>query len=222
MGYTTDFNGRFELDKPLTVSHLTTLKDFADERHDEEGFPSIWCQWQPTVDGKGIEWDGGEKFYEYTDWLAYLIEKFLEPWGYVLNGEVTWQGEDPDDIGMLRVVNNDVSEVDGQKVYEPHEGHDPHLQADTPDKPEDPAKLLTALPRTLVGDGGSPNIFFVTDCNTAEVIAIFIGDDERLEEAAINLANRYAKPVMVEDRLTGVVHDNPHAEAIQRAGDDDE
>ena len=26
--------------------------------------PSLWCRWQPTVDRRGIEWEGGEKIYE--------------------------------------------------------------------------------------------------------------------------------------------------------------
>ena len=68
MGYSTDFNGAFNLDKPLTEDHIKDLKAFADERHDSTKtttYPGIWCQWVPTDDGKGIEWDGGEKFYNY-------------------------------------------------------------------------------------------------------------------------------------------------------------
>ena len=85
---------------------------------------------------------------------------------------------------------------------------------------KDVTQLFTELPRTLVGDGGSPNIHFVTNCDTAEVIAVFIGDDPRMEKAAIELADSFLGPYMVEDRQTGVVHDNPASERIQRAGDD--
>ncbi len=74
------------------------------------GQPGLWCQWVPSADGTAIEWDGGEKFYEYTEWLQYLIKHFLAPWGYILNGEVQWQGEDDQDRGVIRVVNNRVSE----------------------------------------------------------------------------------------------------------------
>jgi len=28
--------------------------------------PGLWCQWIPSDDGTAIEWDGGEKFYEYV------------------------------------------------------------------------------------------------------------------------------------------------------------
>jgi hypothetical protein len=74
-----------------------------------DGQPGLWCQWVPTENGDGIEWDGSEKFYHYTEWLSYLIEHFLKPWGYVLNGEVEWFGEDRDDRGMIIVKDNNVS-----------------------------------------------------------------------------------------------------------------
>jgi hypothetical protein len=72
--------------------------------------PSLWCQWCPTDDLMGIEWDCGEKFYHYTDWLVYLIHKILAPNGYVLNGVVTWQGEETGDVGEIIVENNRVFE----------------------------------------------------------------------------------------------------------------
>ncbi len=163
MGYTTDFSGQFDLDKPLTEAHREYLNAFnrsrrmarkaevadtfpdprriaaglpigpqggyyvgrADEDHGQrtdesiisynnppEGQPALWCQWTPTDDGTAIVWDDGEKFYQYTEWLAYLIENFLKPWGYVLNGEVEWVGEDPQDIGTIYVKDNEVEAVE--------------------------------------------------------------------------------------------------------------
>jgi hypothetical protein len=73
------------------------------------GQPGLWCQWVPTEDGDGIEWDEGEKFCSYVEWLEYLIEHFLKPWGYVLNGEVSWRGEDFYDVGTITVEDNEVS-----------------------------------------------------------------------------------------------------------------
>ena len=70
--------------------------------------PGLWCQWTPSDDREGIEWDCGEKFYHYTEWLVYLIHKVLAPNGYVLNGTVTWQGEDTGDVGEIIVENNRV------------------------------------------------------------------------------------------------------------------
>ena len=73
--------------------------------------PGLWCQWQPTYDKQGIEWDGGEKFYSYIPWLRYIIEKVLEPRGYKLEGEVQWRGEDWSDTGTIVVRNNQVETV---------------------------------------------------------------------------------------------------------------
>lgn len=71
--------------------------------------PGLWCQWVPTVNGDGIEWDGGEKFYNYVEWLEYIVDNFLKPWGFTLNGEVKWVGEDHEDMGKIVVKNNVVT-----------------------------------------------------------------------------------------------------------------
>ena len=148
MGYTTDFEGRFELNKELSpkmAQYLTLfnetrrMKRNADEVFGIEGEffvfgggsfgqdhetnvvdyngapstqPGLWCQWTPTSDLMGIEWDGGEKFYNYTEWLVYLINKVLAPNGYVLNGVVEWDGEDRGDIGTITVIDNKVFTTD--------------------------------------------------------------------------------------------------------------
>lgn len=145
MGYTTDFAGRFELDKPLAPKmkkFLTMLNETRRmKRNVDEAFgidgeffvfgtgsygqdqdntivdynqqpstqPSLWCQWVPNEDGTAIEWDGGEKFYAYSEWLFYIINKILAPNGYTLNGTVIWQGEETGDVGKIHVVNNVVT-----------------------------------------------------------------------------------------------------------------
>ena len=144
MGYTTDFSGRFELNKELSPKMAQYLTLFNETRRmkrntdevfgvDGEFFvfggdsygqdqesnivdfnnqpstqPSLWCQWTPTSDRMGIEWDGGDKFYSYTEWLVYLIHKFLAPNGYVLNGVVEWSGEETGDVGEIFVEDNKV------------------------------------------------------------------------------------------------------------------
>ena len=163
MGYTTEFRGKFNLDKPLTAAHMAYLKAFATGRRmtrdaektkllpdplreavllpvgvdggyfvNGEGFcgqghssdvidynvspsgqPGLWCQWVPSEDGTGIEWDGGEKFYDYVEWIRYVIDNFLEPWGYIVDGSVEWRGEEWDDTGPICVTDNTV-EADGE------------------------------------------------------------------------------------------------------------
>lgn len=161
MGYSTDFEGAFTLDKPLTVPQYNYLKAFAEVRHmkrnekvaeslpdslrkkvglpvgyegefyvgdSDNGIidgnmepstqPGLWCKWVPTEDGDGIEWSGAEKFYEYIPWLKYIIKNFLQPWGLVLSGEVTWEGEDNKDMGKIVVVDNEVKPKYAKVTYE--------------------------------------------------------------------------------------------------------
>ena len=168
MGYTTDFNGQFELSRKLTEDEGAFLKMFAETRrmprdpekvkalkgeerneecfallkklnmdigpnaenycgvgdfgqgHDssildyngfdvKSPFPGLWCQWTPEEDLGAIVWDEGEKFYNYVEWLEYLIDHFLAPWGIVVNGSVEWRGEDWGDTGTISVEDNEVS-----------------------------------------------------------------------------------------------------------------
>jgi hypothetical protein len=82
------------------------------------GQPGLWCQWVPTEDGTGIGWNGAEKFYNYVEWLDYLIKHFLKPWGLVLNGEVEWQGEDQGDVGKIIVKDNVVTTKKAKITWE--------------------------------------------------------------------------------------------------------
>jgi hypothetical protein len=167
MGYTTDFNGEFSLNKPLLKEHADYLNSFASTRRmkrDEaiasgladpvrvaaglpvgtegayfvggtgsfgqgddasvlshntppDGQPGLWCQWVPNHDGTAIVWDDGEKFYNYVDWIEYLIENFIAPWGYELNGDVYWFGEDHGDTGVICIEKNVVAVKAGKIVY---------------------------------------------------------------------------------------------------------
>ena len=116
MGLNTDFYGRFSFDHPLTAEHRTLLKDFAEEEHEDEyglmGMdgkpPTAYCQWIPTEDGTGLEWDGVEKFYYYGEWLEYLIARFFKPWGYALSGTVRYDGWTEGVAGTISVTNNEV------------------------------------------------------------------------------------------------------------------
>ena len=82
---------------------ISVVKDIPPEE-----CPGYWCQWIINQDGE-LEWDGGEKFYEYTQWLEFLIKYFFEPEGYILNGSIDFQGEDRDDAGTIYVTDNIVT-----------------------------------------------------------------------------------------------------------------
>ena len=68
--------------------------------------PDLWSKWEPTDDGTKLIWNGKEKFEGYTDWLIYYIRNFFIPWGYVLNGEMKYEGEDKEDKGILIFKDN--------------------------------------------------------------------------------------------------------------------
>lgn len=86
-----------------------------DYNYPPETQPGLWCQWMIDDDGN-LVWDGGEKFYEYGEWLKYLIENFLAPSGYVCNGEIEFQGEDMNDFGTIHVKDNVVTVEYGMRI----------------------------------------------------------------------------------------------------------
>ena len=67
--------------------------------------PSLWCQWIINEDGD-LCWDGGEKFYNYIEWLRYLIDNFFIKENLILNGKIDFQGEYDDDKGTIEIENN--------------------------------------------------------------------------------------------------------------------
>lgn len=162
MGYTTDFYGSLEFNKPVAPWLINYINKFSESRrmkrepekikelhpaswgrlcfngelgaegeyyiggHEDAsildynrppaGQPGLWCQWVINEETGCLEWDGGEKFYAYEEWLNYLIDNFFEPLGYVLNGDIEWQGEESDDLGTIHVVDNIVEMDYGIRV----------------------------------------------------------------------------------------------------------
>lgn len=166
MGYTTDFEGSFNITPNVSESHQNYINKFSETRRmkrnskicetlsddvrlsvglsvgkfgeyfvggtgyagqgDDSSVldhnnpppsqPGLWCQW--IVEDNQLLWNECEKFYDYVEWLKYLIEHFFKPWGYTLNGTVEYQGEDPGDFGKIVVEYNVVKLSKGKRVYE--------------------------------------------------------------------------------------------------------
>ena len=106
MGYTTKFQGSFTITPSLTAQQVAVLTEFSETRHEDAEFPSIWCDWCPSVNGTSLAWNQSEKTYETCAWIKYLIEHFFNPWGCTLNGHVRWQGEVVGDAGIITVIDN--------------------------------------------------------------------------------------------------------------------
>ncbi|MEK6612866.1 MAG: hypothetical protein AABZ29_08770 [Gemmatimonadota bacterium] len=116
MSYETEFWFTFTVTPTLQPEHQAILQAFADgdrSKVDDVGVsperPSGSCAWEPTPDGGGIQWTEDTKVYDYDEWLRYLIAHFLEPWGYVVNGEVRYSGESDSDAGVITVALNVVA-----------------------------------------------------------------------------------------------------------------
>ena len=113
------FNGELGVDGGYFVGGDGFMGQDKDEsviehNYPPTGQPGLWCQW--IINKDHLEWDGGEKFYNYIEWLEYLIAHFFEPLGYKLNGDIEWQGEDYEDFGTIHVVDNEVTEQYGIRV----------------------------------------------------------------------------------------------------------
>lgn len=82
--------------------------------------PSLYTYWRLEEGPEEHYLSGPEdsaKFYEYVEWLTYLLEKFFIPWGYQLTGDVEWRGEDDDDAGQLELVENKLTVCSAQRTY---------------------------------------------------------------------------------------------------------
>jgi len=88
----------------MALQHIEHSPDIINYNEPYSTQPGLWCQW--IVLEQSLIWNGGEKFYKYREWLEYLIKEFFIPWGYTLNGRITFQGEDQDDCGYITVQNN--------------------------------------------------------------------------------------------------------------------
>ena len=56
------------------------------------GQPGLWCPWAPTKDRTGIQLAGLPSNAK-GQWLRYIIDHFLKPWGYTVDGLVLWEDE---------------------------------------------------------------------------------------------------------------------------------
>ena len=161
MGYSTDFTGRIEIEPPLNEAERDYLHLFSATRHmhrekgpffvdgkfghgSEEDVincntpppdqPDLWCNFEPTVDGTALIWNESEKTTCATEWIRYLITRFLEKdavasgqnlpefehfqFNHILNGELEAQGEESSDFWKVVVKDNVVSRKKGVRHYE--------------------------------------------------------------------------------------------------------
>lgn len=117
MGYTTKFVGQVNLSRKLTLQEAKQLLEFSeDPKLIQEGQkPNSYMQWVPNESMDAIVWDQQEKFYDYEEWMVWLMG-WLAARDITCNGQLDWRGESSDDIGRIYVVDNKVSSARGQGI----------------------------------------------------------------------------------------------------------
>jgi hypothetical protein len=71
-------------------------------------YPSRYCKWTVSLNKRALVWDKMEKFYNYVNWLEYLISHFFAVWGVQLNGTIKWKGANRGDQGTITMKNNKI------------------------------------------------------------------------------------------------------------------
>jgi hypothetical protein len=120
------YKGEIAVTPALTESDAAVLRAVTNlERTDETKafFAAVAASPEPDLpyhaglleiseDREFIVPEEDESRHGFRLWLKLVIEHYLAPRGYVLNGEVTWEGEDRDDSGTIFVKDNQVEAVD--------------------------------------------------------------------------------------------------------------
>jgi len=108
IGYHTDFFGEFKINKPLdrdTHMLINTINENKYNIIDENEKLDSECEWR--TDGANLYCEPGCT-YDYDTWLCRIVDRILTPSNYILNGEVEWIGEEPDDRGKMVINNNEI------------------------------------------------------------------------------------------------------------------
>ncbi len=116
MSYYTRFTGRLALSRQLTLDEYRDLEDnWVDGvKLQIKGcglYGETWSPWSINKEGTelSIECDGSAYYWEEV--LQLMVDQFFSPKGIILNGEMTWNGEEGGDLGRLIVKDNVIRTV---------------------------------------------------------------------------------------------------------------
>ena len=126
MGYDVYYNGEVNIAPPLTENDAVILCAFVNQEQTDETraiFVAIAASAEPDLPGHEgllevsedrscIFPEEGESRHGVRMWLRLLLEHFLVSRGYVLNGEIGWEGQDPDDRGCIFIKDNRLETID--------------------------------------------------------------------------------------------------------------
>ena len=109
MGYDTKFSGAVKLSRALTIAEASAILEANNDPDSIQGeHPRSYMQWVPTQSLDHIVYDGNEKFYEYVDWMKWLVN-YLKGIGITADGEIDWSGDQAGDTGTIVVANSEVT-----------------------------------------------------------------------------------------------------------------
>jgi hypothetical protein len=177
MGYDVYYNGEIAVTPALTESDAAVLRAAANREDTEETraiFKAIAASPEPDLpyhagllevseDREYILPEQDESRHGFRMWLILLIEHYLAPRGYVLNGEVTWESEDRDDCGTIFVKDNQVEAVD-DLIFNAGPSWAPNHFADDPLK-----QAIRDLLESADNTGCSPDLTVVAAANLEAV-----------------------------------------------------
>src|ERR1700689_5498955 len=116
MGYSAYYNGEMDISPELSDEHATLLDEALTKSipallgitaEDGQGLYH-GCDWQLSGGRLSVE---GESRGEQDEWLRLLILKFFQPNLYTLSGEVSWEGDQSGDTGVIHLDDNRVESV---------------------------------------------------------------------------------------------------------------
>lgn len=117
MGYNTDFEGEITVTPALTAAEYAVMRKLTTERHEDNSMyggrgeaPGYYCDWEFSVDGTRLYWNGGEKSYEMDKWLELLVRKLP---GHEFHGTVVARGEEFNDMWKMVADGRTVTRSNG-------------------------------------------------------------------------------------------------------------
>lgn len=111
--------GAFCVLPEAVLSSHQMYEDYNEPPHSQ---PGLWCPIRPVCSERGL-WDTlgidprDDVIENVPEWAAYLAGELIGPWGYVLNGQIAWQGEEFGDLGRVLVTDNVARAQLGYAVY---------------------------------------------------------------------------------------------------------
>jgi hypothetical protein len=111
MGYDTKFSGALKLSRALTLPEAAFILE---ANKNPDTIPTgdrparSYMQWVPSETLDHIVYDGNEKFYDYVDWMKWLVN-YLKGIGITADGEIDWSGDQAGDTGTIVVANSEVT-----------------------------------------------------------------------------------------------------------------